>query len=88
MQVNYEKSFLKDIKNLNDKKTAQRLKKILQELEESNSLEKLQNVKKLKGFKSYYRIKISNYRLGFSYEDGKIDIIRFLHRKDIYKLFP
>ena len=88
MNVNYEKSFLKDIKKLDDKAVAAKLKTILLDLENALALQEVQNIKKLKGHDSYYRLKISDYRLGFSYENGEINIIRFLHRKEIYKLFP
>ena len=88
MFLNYEKSFLKDIKKLNDKSIAKKLKDILSLLENSDYLMDISNIKKLKGHNNYYRIKIGNYRLGFSLEDKEIDIIRFLHRKDIYKFFP
>jgi len=88
MQVFYEKSFLKDIKKINDKNIANKLKKILNKFEEEENLTTFLNVKKLKGFDNFYRIKIGNYRLGFKYENESIEVIRFLHRKDIYKLFP
>jgi mRNA interferase RelE/StbE len=88
MQVFYEKSFLKDIKKINDKNIANKLKKILNKFEEEKSLTAFLNVKKLKGFDNFYRIKIGNYRLGFKYENESIEVIRFLHRKDMYKLFP
>ena len=88
MQVFYEKSFLKDIKKINDKNIANKLKKILKKFEEEENLTTFLNVKKLKGFDNFYRIKIGNYRLGFKYENESIEVIRFLHRKDIYKLFP
>ncbi len=88
MLVKYEKSFLKDIQKLNNKKIAKRLQVLLETFEENQNLQNTPNIKKLKGSNSYYRLKIANYRLGFSYENNKIDIIRFLHRKDIYKLFP
>lgn len=88
MNINYEKSFLKDIQKLNDKKVAAKLKDFISSLEEKENLQNIPNIKKLKGYDNYYRLKIGNYRLGFSYQDNEIDIIRFLHRKDIYKLFP
>lgn len=88
MKVRYEKSFLKDIEKLNDKNVAIKLKTKLIELEEQTDLASIPNIKKLKGYRVYYRLKIGDYRLGFSYEDGELNIIRFLHRKDIYKLFP
>jgi mRNA interferase RelE/StbE len=88
MRVEFEKSFLKDIEKLNDKNTAIKLKAKLLEFEEQSDFANMQNIKKLKGYKNYYRLKIGDYRLGFSYEEGNLNIIRFLHRKDIYKLFP
>lgn len=88
MKLQFEKSFLKDIEKLNDKSIAIKLKAKLIELEEQSDLTSVQNIKKLKGHKVYYRLKIGDYRLGFSYEEGELNIIRFLHRKDIYKLFP
>ena len=88
MKLYYEKSFLKDIEKLNDKNIATKLKAKLIELEEFDDLASVPNIKKLKGHRVYYRLKIGDYRLGFSYEEGEINIIRFLHRKDIYKLFP
>ena len=88
MIVNFEKSFLKDIQKLSDKKAAQKLKIFIEELEELDNLQNIPNIKKLKGFNIYYRLKLGNYRLGFSYENDQVDLIRFLHRKDIYKLFP
>lgn len=88
MTLNYEKSFFKDIQKLNDKKVASKLKSFLVSLEEKESFQDIPNIKKMKGFGIYYRLKIGDYRLGFSYENNTVDIIRFLHRKDIYKLFP
>lgn len=88
MLVKYERSSLKDIQKLNDKKIAKKLQTLFETFEQEESLQSIPNIKKLKGYDTYYRVKIGSYRLGFSFEDGQIDIIRFLHRKDIYKLFP
>lgn len=88
MRVCYEKSFLRDIKKLDDRDVLQRVKELLLQLENAASLQAIQNIKKLKGYDVYFRIKISDYRVGLRYEDGEINIIRFLHRKEIYRLFP
>lgn len=88
MNINFEKSFLKDIQKLKDKDVANKLKSIIEQIELSSDLQNFVNIKKMKGHNIYYRLKIGNYRLGFSYENNQIDLIRFLHRKDIYKLFP
>jgi mRNA interferase RelE/StbE len=45
-------------------------------------------MKKIKGFKNFYRIRIGDYRLGIEIDKEKVIIKRFLHRKKIYRLFP
>ena len=87
MIVKYEKSFLKDIRKITDKKIAIKLKEIIVKMEQ-DGLNSVSQIKKLKGFENYYRVKIGDYRLGFFYDEKRIDLIRFLHRKDIYKKFP
>jgi len=36
----------------------------------------------------YYRIKIGDYRIGMTVEGNLVTLVRFLHRKDIYRYFP
>ena len=88
MLIKFEKSFYKDIKRLNNPDVAKKLKETLILFENAKSLNEIQNIKKLKTYKIYYRLRIGNYRLGFSFENETITFIRFLPRKDIYKLFP
>lgn len=57
-------------------------------MESIDSLDEIPNIKKLKGHKSAYRIRIGDYRLGFFFENTTIIFARFVHRKDIYKIFP
>jgi len=45
------------------------------------------NIKKLKGkLTNFYRLRVGNYRIIYSYEEGKmiILIVRVGHRKEIY----
>ncbi|MFO0322818.1 MAG: type II toxin-antitoxin system RelE family toxin [Bacteroidota bacterium] len=58
------------------------------ELIDLPDLRGIKNIKKLTGFKDYYRFKIGDYRVGFSYLNGSVLLITVLHRKDIYKFFP
>ncbi len=45
-------------------------------------------MEKLKGYETYYRIKIGDFRVGIEFVEDKVILSRFLHRKDIYKYFP
>jgi len=87
MEVEFRKSFLKDLKG-KDNAILNQLRILIEKLETSNSLELIKNIKKMKGSESYYRIKLGDYRLGLKVENNKLIIIRFLHRKEIYRYFP
>ena len=45
-------------------------------------------LEKLKSYKTFYRIRAGDYRIGIEIVNDKIIFTRFLHRKDIYKYFP
>ncbi len=88
MKILFEKRFLKDIELINEKNLKPQVEIIIAEIEKAERLSSMQNLKKLKGHKSAYRIRIGNYRLGFFYENKTVTCTRLLHRKDIYKFFP
>ena len=81
-------SFHRDIKKIKDKTIAQAVKDVISITEQCNSITEIPNLKKLKGHKTAYRIKINNYRLGLFIEDGVLFFAAFGHRKDIYRIYP
>lgn len=88
MKILFEESFAKDLKKIKDRKILNRLSLIIQEVKDATKIAKIRNLQKLKGYDSYFRIKVSNYRIGIDRIDNSIIFVRFLHRKDIYKYFP
>ncbi len=55
---------------------------------EAEALAEINNLKKMQGYDSFYRIRLGEYRLGIEVFESEIIFVRFLHRKDIYKFFP
>ena len=88
MKVEFLKKFSKDIDQLQVKSVKQALIRVIESLESAKNLEDIPNIKKLRGHKSAYRIRIGDYRLGFFYENSIVLLARFVNRKDIYNLFP
>lgn len=89
MKVEFDKSFEKSLNKIRNKSLYPRIERIILECEKANSITDLENVKKLTGFRIYYRIRIGEYRIGF--ESIDLNTIRFIlisHRKDIYRSFP
>jgi mRNA interferase RelE/StbE len=88
MKVEFLKKFSKDIDDVRTRPVKQALIRVIELMEETDSLEKIPNTKKLKGHRTAYRTRVGDYRLGFFFENSKILLARFVHRKDIYKVFP
>jgi mRNA-degrading endonuclease RelE of RelBE toxin-antitoxin system len=88
MKVEFLKKFSKDIDNIKTKSVKQSVIRLIELMEEVESLDKIPNTKKLKGHRGAYRTRIGDYRAGFFFANSTILLARFLHRKDIYKIFP
>ncbi len=88
MKVEFLKKSSKDLDDIKSKSVKQSVIRLIELMETADSLDKIPNTKKLKGHKSAYRTRIGDYRLGFFFENSIILLARFLHRKDIYKIFP
>ena len=87
MKIHVEKKARKDIDNLPI--TIRKLvQKALLGILEVNEISEISNCNKMRGDKLSYSIRISKYRIGFKYEEERINIYRVLHRKEIYSRFP
>ena len=88
MQLEFLDKFSKDIDRINNKSVKAKLVKLIDQFESSENLDGIPNLKKLAGHKSAYRVRISDYRVGFFYSGTTVIFARLVHRKDIYKVFP
>ena len=88
MDVIVTKQFEKDTDKELSPKMQLRLADIIEELQKVSKPSEINNIKKLKGFKSAYRIKMGDYRIGFILEDNLIKLSRIMNRKEIYRYFP
>jgi len=89
MTVEFDKSFERSLRKLNDRTLKEKLMQVILKLEETDNLASVTNIKKLTGFKEYYRVRIGDYRLGIeALSRDKIRLIVIAHRKDIYSVFP
>lgn len=87
MKVVVDKSFIKDISKI-DLTTKSQIAKLISQLNQASATKEIPNSKKIKGFKNAYRIRLGKYRIGVRINADTIILVRFIHRKDIYKYFP
>lgn len=89
MNLEFDRSFEKAVRKLKDASVKTRLSKVIANADRAESLSDIPDLKKMRGFVSYYRIRIGEYRVGVEVIDS--DTLRFItvaHRKDIYSVFP
>jgi mRNA interferase RelE/StbE len=65
-----------------------RIKAVVEEIENTDNLSAVSNIRKLKAGGDYYRVRVGDYRIGFMESEGVITFVRVLHRKQIYRYFP
>ncbi|NUN66228.1 type II toxin-antitoxin system RelE/ParE family toxin [Pseudanabaena biceps] len=89
MNVKFESRFEKDLKLVKDRNLLARLKQMILTCKQAESLGEINNLKKMQGYDSFYRIRLlGDYRVGIEVLEDEVIFVRFLHRKDIYKFFP
>ena len=88
MNVEFRKSFEKDLLKILDSDLYERIQEAIEDVENAEKFNEVSNVKKLKGDGDYYRIRLGDYRIGTKVNDGVVCFVRILHRKEIYRYFP
>ncbi len=87
MKIEIRKSFEKDADKL-PAPFQRQLALIISQMEKAVQPSELDNCKKLSGYKNAFRIRMGHYRIGFYYENKIAELVRILHRKEIYRYFP
>lgn len=88
MKTSFLRKFLKDIDDLPDQPTRERLAVLIEAIEAAADLSQIQNLKKLSGHRNAYRIRMGDYRIGLFIEGDAVEFARVVHRKTIYDVFP
>lgn len=88
MNVAFKNSFLKDLRKIKEHALAMRVKEVIESIEQASTLQEIGNLKQLKGSTGYYRVRVGDYRIGLRVDGETITLVRFLHRKEVYRYFP
>ena len=88
MKVVFRQSFERDLKKIKDRSMLDRVRQVIELIEAADNLQGMPNVKKLTGSKSFFRIRIGEYRIGIFLDADEVEFVRCLHRRDMYRYFP
>lgn len=88
MNIRIHKTFLKELSEIPSKERIKIEKFIFDEISQIQHPHLIPNIKKLKGYSNFFRIRFGNYRAGIRIENNTVIFERILHRKDIYRYYP
>jgi len=88
MKTAFKASFLKAIKKIDSNQLKTDIANAILNVESAESLRQISQLKKLKGYKQYYRIRIGDYRIGIKIEGDTVFFVDIDHRSNIYRIFP
>jgi mRNA-degrading endonuclease RelE of RelBE toxin-antitoxin system len=89
MKVEIDNRLRKDLKNIKDRELKLEVLAAVEEMEAVKILSEIVDMKFMIGYQGFFRIRIGDYRLGCRLlADGRVSVIRFLHRAHIYSVFP
>lgn len=88
MELEYEVGFRRDLRRLRNAALRVRVERTIADLEAASAITAISGVESIRGHSGYYRIRIGDYRLGMAVEGEALVLVRFLHRRDIYRSFP
>ena len=89
MKILYTKKFSKDLDVIqHDPKLKNRVLDFISQVKQADNFSEIAGVKRIEGYPGYFRLRIGEYRLGLKLTEDGLEMIRFLHRKEIYRRFP
>ncbi len=88
MRVSFEASFARDLRGIRDKTLLERVEQVITEVKTATALSEIKHLSKMRGYTTFYRLRLEDYRIGIEVVGDEVIFVRILHRKDIYRYFP
>lgn len=88
MHIAFTQKFKKQVESCKDKLVRKKLISLIDEVAAADSLSSMRSIKKLKGSKNCYRLRVGDYRIGLILDQKTLIFAAFDHRANIYKYFP
>jgi mRNA interferase RelE/StbE len=88
MNYEFSKSFSRQFRQIKSKELALSVIAVVEFVSEAKTAGDIPNIRKMKGHKTAFRIRVGDYRIGVFIESNTVYFASFAHRKEIYKSFP
>ena len=88
--INCKPRFLKELANIPDNLRKEIEQFVFEIIPKTDNPFTFHGIEKMKGYRQFYKIRFGEYRMGFKIDKKfhKIEFLRVLHRREIYRHFP
>ena len=88
MEIRYHPRFDRDTRRIRSRDLSSRLERTIAELKAASNIREVSGVQPMTGSEDHFRIRIGEYRIGLEVDGDVAVLLRFMHRRDIYRNFP
>jgi mRNA interferase RelE/StbE len=88
MESKFREQFEKDIDSISNQAVLDDISRVIANVDKATRPQEILNIKKLKGERSAFRIRIGKFRIGIYIINGVVEFTRVLPRDKIYRYFP
>jgi mRNA interferase RelE/StbE len=88
VKVQFRERFARDLEAITDETVRRRVGEAIERVEQVRMFQDVPNLRRLEAKGKYYRVRVGEYRLGLTFDNGVWTFVRCLNRKDIYRYFP
>ena len=89
MRIRREPSFERDLRRVRDANIRHQLDRKLAELQAARRMGEVGDALSMRGVRGLYRIRVGrDYRLGVMVDGDVVTLMRFRHRREMYRGFP
>ena len=88
MEIRYSRDFIRDLGRVRDASIRRKVDRAVDDLEAASTAAEIAAVRRIASGGRLCRIRIGDYRLGFALDGNAVTLMRFMHRRQIYRHFP
>ena len=88
MEVRFDAGFYRDFRQIRDADLRRRVGRVIENVEAASIPSEISGLRRMGAIGRFYRIRVGQYRVGVKIEGETVTLLRFGHRREIYRSFP
>ena len=88
MEIRFRSSFNRELRRIRDPNLRRRVERAIEDVKTAPTVSEIPGIRRLSASGNLYRIRVGDYRIGVEVEDNVVILVRFGHRREIYRSFP